>query len=74
METKTGAEGKFWSRHKFLNTFLVCFIGAIIGIFLARNYKSSMWQDQLSLLAVGIIIGILIGLAVSRIKKNDGES
>ena len=74
METKEVEKDKFWSKHRFLNTFLVCFIGAIIGIFLARNYKSLMWQDQLSLLAVGIIIGILIGLAISKIKKNDGES
>lgn len=71
METEKGAEEeKFWSKHKFLNTFLVCFIGAIIGVFLARNYKSSMWQDQLSLLAIGIIVGILIGLAISRIKRD----
>lgn len=72
METKE-VEDRFWTRHKFLNTFLVCFIGALIGIFLSRNYNSSMWQDQLSLLAVGIIIGILIGLAVSKIKYGEGR-
>lgn len=71
METKTGVEDKFWSRHTFLNTFLIAFIGALIGIFLSRNYNSSIWQDQLSLLAVGIIIGILIGLAVSKIKYDN---